>query len=71
MTMQGLGQLVHRGEAWCEDGYYLGLGFIEVVRGDLLEMVGSLFSFSGGFSKWGKALVQLGSEWKKKGKSRG
>lgn len=67
MTMQGLGRLVHHGEAWCEDRYYLGLSFLEVLRGTLVEEVG-LFSFSRSFSKWRKALVQLGVELKKKGK---
>ena len=68
MTMQGLGRLMRHGEAWCEDRYYLGLSIVEVLRGNLLEE-GGLFSFAGGFSKWRKALVQLGAEFKKKGKS--
>lgn len=69
MPMQGLGRLVRHGEAWCEERYYLGLDFLEVLRGPL-EGAG-LFSFSGSFSKWRKALVQLGVELKKKYKSQG
>jgi hypothetical protein len=59
MTMQGLRQLVHHGEAWCEETYYLGLDFCEVLRGTLLEE-GSLFLFPGSFSQWGQALIQFG-----------
>ena len=68
MTMQGLRRLVRHGETWCEERYYLGLDFFEVLRGNLLEECGPS-RFSGGFSKRRKALVQLGVELNKRGKS--
>ncbi len=68
MTMQGLRRLVRHGETWCEERYYLGLDFFEVLQGTLLEACG-LSPFSGGFSKRHKALVQLGVELNKRGKS--
>jgi len=68
MTMQRLGWLVRHGEAWCEERYYLGLDFFEVLRGNLLEE-SDLSPFLGGFSRWRKTLIRLGIELNKRGKS--
>ena len=59
MTLQGFSRLVRHGEAWCEDRYYLGLAFLEVLRGTLLEE-GGFSPFSVDFAKWRQALVPLG-----------
>jgi hypothetical protein len=67
MTRQGLRQLVHHGQAWCEETYYLGLDFCEVLRGTLLGE-GSLFLFSGSFAQWRQALIQLGGAVHTRGK---
>jgi len=67
MTMKGLRQLMYHGEAWCEEMYYRGLGFCEVLRGSLLEEDNPFF-LSGSLSQCRQALVHLGTAVNTRGK---